>query len=104
MLSVLGEGFKYLLNHKQLGISYSPRLTQNLTFFRQAKFYFYVLFPLNSGGQLLTVGENENHPRELKFGISINFSVYIKIPAKFFSCQLSSAVNSRQQLMTAVDS
>ena len=31
----------------------------------------------------------------------ITLSVYIKIPVKFFSYQLSSAVNSCQQLMTA---
>ena len=44
--------------------------------------------------QLITVDENENLPRNLKFGISINFSVYRQIPVELFSYQLSSAVNS----------
>ena len=48
----------------------------------------------------MTFNENENQARELKFGTSINFSVYIQISVKYFSYQLSSAVNSRQQLIT----
>ena len=41
--------------------------------------------------QLITVDENENQPRELKFGKSINLSVYIKILVIFFSYLPSSA-------------
>ena len=55
---------------------------------------------VNSWWQLLTADENENQARELKFGTSINFSVYIKIPVEFFSYQLSLAVNSWWQLIT----
>ena len=47
----------------------------------------------------MTADENENQARELRFGTSINFIVYIKIPIGFFSYQLSSAVNSCQQLI-----
>ena len=46
--------------------------------------------------QLLTADENENQPRELKFSIYINSSVYMKIQVNFFSYQLSSDVNSCQ--------
>ena len=67
-----------------------------------------LIFFFISCQQLLTADDNwlknENQASELKFGTSINFSVYIKIPDNFFLFHLSSAVNSRQQLMTAVDS
>ena len=56
---------------------------------------------VNSWWQLIKVDENENEPRELKFGTDINFSMYIKIPVKFLSYQLSSAVNSWLQVVTA---
>ena len=49
----------------------------------------------------MTVDENENHPRELKFCTSINLSVYIKIQVNLF---FISAVVSYQQLSTADDS
>ena len=49
---------------------------------------------VNSWWQLITVDENENQLRELKFGTSINIRLYIKIPVELFSYQLSSAVNS----------
>ena len=55
---------------------------------------------LKSWWRLIKVDENQNQPRELKFGISIHFSVYIKIPVDFFSYQLSLAVNSWWQLIT----
>ena len=45
-------------------------------------------FFLNSYQQLITAVKadvNENQPRVLKFGIHINFSVYMKIPINFFS-------------------
>ena len=32
--------------------------------------------------QLITVDENENQPREMKFGTQVTFSVYIKIPVE----------------------
>ena len=50
---------------------------------------------------LLTTDENENQAIELKFGTSINISVYIQIPVKFF---FISAVISCQQPSTADDS
>ena len=64
----------------------------------QDKFLSYQLSSaVNSCQQLITVNENENQPRELKFGKSINFSVYINIPVIFFfilaflSCQQQSS-------------
>ena len=51
--------------------------------------------------QLLTADKILNHPRELKFGTPINFSVYMRIPLNFFVWQLSSAVKSCQELLTA---
>ena len=44
--------------------------------------------------QLSTAVENENQPRELKFGSSMNISMNINILVKFLSYQLASAVNS----------
>ena len=35
--------------------------------------------------QLITVNENKNQPRELKFGVCINFSVHMKILVQFLS-------------------
>ena len=55
---------------------------------------------VNSWWQLITVDENWNQLRELKFGTSIKIRLYIKISVEFFSYQLSSAVNSGQQLIT----
>ena len=52
----------------------------------------------------MTADKNENESRELKFGKSIKFSVYIKIPVDFFplSChQPSTAVNSWLKVLTA---
>ena len=48
----------------------------------------------------MTADENENQPRELKFGEDITNRVYMKIPVKFYSYQLLSAVNSWSQLIT----
>ena len=48
--------------------------------------------------------ENKNQPRELIFGTHINFNVHIKIPVIFFPYQLSSVVNSCQQLETVNES
>ena len=62
------------------------------------KFFSYQLSSaVNSWLQVVTADENENHPRELKFGTHINFSVHMKISIIFFhsSChQLSVAVNT----------
>ena len=55
---------------------------------------------VNSWYQLLINDENENQPRELKFGICINVSVHIKIHVNFFSYLLSSSFNSCRQLIT----
>ena len=44
--------------------------------------------------------QNENHPKELKFGAHISLRVCIKHPAHNFLYQLSSAINSCQQLKT----
>ena len=47
-----------------------------------------------------TVDENENQPRELKFGAHITLRVCRKHPAFNFLYQLLSAINSCQQLIT----
>ena len=48
----------------------------------------------------MTADKNENQPRELKFGTSMNFNVYINIQVNFLSYKLSSDVNSWWQLIT----
>ena len=63
-----------------------------------------LLTAVKSCQQLSKADRNKNQPRELKFGKDITHKMYMKIPVKFYSYQLSSAVNSCQQLMTAVKS
>ena len=53
-----------------------------------SRWKFYLILFRNRCHQLSTADENENQPRELKFGTSVNFSVYINIPVKFLSYQL----------------
>ena len=50
--------------------------------------------------KLLTADKNENQTKELKLGTVIRFRGYMKIPLNFFV----TAVNSSQNLSTAVDS
>ena len=53
---------------------------------------------VNSCQQLKTIDENENQPRELKFGTDITWRLCIQHPAQHFLYQLSSAINRCQQL------
>ena len=65
---------------------------------------FFFISAVISCQQLITVDENENLHRKLKFGTSIDFSIYMNLPLKFFfhiSChQLSTARNSWLKLIS----
>ena len=58
---------------------------------------FFFISAVISCQQLMTVDDNVNQPRELKFGTGNNFSVNIKLSVEFFHI-------SCQQLMTTDNS